>query len=103
LKATFPGGSISGCPKIRAIEIIDELEPFRRHVYTGAIGFIGAEDMRLSIAIRTMTVSGGRVYYHVGSGIVADSNPEWEYEETLQKAAGMRMAIELAGKMGSEH
>jgi len=101
LKATFPGGSISGCPKIRAIEIIDELEPFRRHVYTGAIGFIGAEDMRLSIAIRTMTVSGGRVYYHVGSGIVADSNPEWEYEETLQKAAGMRMAIERAGEMGS--
>jgi para-aminobenzoate synthetase component 1 len=93
LRATFPGGSISGCPKIRAIEIIDELEPVRRHVYTGAIGFIGADDLRLSIAIRTMTISRGRLYYHVGSGIVADSDPELEYEETLHKAAGMRQAI----------
>ena len=98
LRATFPGGSISGCPKIRAIEIIDELEPVRRHVYTGAIGFIGAEDMRLSIAIRTMTVAHNRVYYHVGSGIVADSDPVREYEETLQKAEGMRQAIEACGK-----
>jgi para-aminobenzoate synthetase component I len=97
LQATFPGGSISGCPKIRAIKIIDELEPVRRHVYTGAIGFIGphdAEDMRLSIAIRTMTVARGKLYYHVGSGIVADSDPAREYEETLQKAAGMQKAIE---------
>jgi para-aminobenzoate synthetase component 1 len=94
LRATFPGGSISGCPKIRAIEIIDDLEPVRRHVYTGAIGFIGAEDMRLSIAIRTMTIARNRVYYHVGSGIVADSDPAREYEETLQKAEGMRQAIE---------
>ena len=94
LRATFPGGSISGCPKIRAIEIIDDMEPVRRHVYTGAIGFIGAEDMRLSIAIRTMTIARNRVYYHVGSGIVADSDPAREYEETLQKAEGMRQAIE---------
>jgi para-aminobenzoate synthetase component I len=94
LRATFPGGSISGCPKIRAIEIIDEIEPVRRHVYTGAVGFIGADDLRLSIAIRTMTVSRGRLYYHVGSGIVADSQPELEYEETLHKAAGMKQAIE---------
>ena len=93
LRATFPGGSISGCPKIRAIEIIDELEPVRRHVYTGAIGFIGAEEMKLSIAIRTMTVARGRLYYHVGSGIVADSDPVREYEETLQKASGMQAAI----------
>jgi para-aminobenzoate synthetase component 1 len=96
LRAAFPGGSISGCPKIRAIEIIDELEPVRRHVYTGAIGFLGPGDMRLSIAIRTMTVANGRLHYHVGSGIVADSDPESEYEETLQKAAGMRRAIEIA-------
>src|SRR5215831_10908222 len=82
LRAMLPGGSISGCPKIRAIEIIDELEPVRRHVYTGAIGFIGPEnDMRLSVAIRTMTIARDRLYYHVGSGIVADSNPEKEYEE----------------------
>src|SRR5262245_31873883 len=70
LQATFPGGSISGCPKIRAIEIIDELEPVQRHVYTGAIGFISPQDdLELSIAIRTMTVARNRVYYHVGSGI----------------------------------
>jgi para-aminobenzoate synthetase component 1 len=93
LRATFPGGSISGCPKIRAIEIIDELEPVRRHVYTGAIGFIRGDDLRLSIAIRTLTVAAGRLYYHVGSGIVADSDPDREYEETLQKAAGIREAI----------
>jgi len=96
LRATFPGGSISGCPKIRAIEIIDELESTRRHVYTGAIGFFAPNgDMTLNIAIRTMTVSGGRVHYQVGSGIVADSNPQLEYEETLQKAAAMHRAIRL--------
>jgi len=97
LRATLPGGSISGCPKIRAIEIIDELEPVRRHVYTGAIGFIAGNDLRLSVAIRTMTVTHGRLYYHVGSGIVADSDPAHEYEETLQKAAGMQKAIEECG------
>jgi len=97
LRATLPGGSISGCPKIRAIEIIDELEPVRRHVYTGAIGFIAGNDLRLSVAIRTMTVARGRLYYHVGSGIVADSDPAHEYEETLQKAAGMRRGIEECG------
>jgi len=94
LRATFPGGSISGCPKIRAIEIIDELEPVRRHVYTGAIGLVSPEDIELSIAIRTMTIAGDNLFYHVGSGIVADSDPDKEYEETLQKAAGMRTAIE---------
>jgi para-aminobenzoate synthetase component 1 len=93
LKAAFPGGSISGCPKIRAIEIIDELEPVRRHIYTGAIGLIGQNgDLTLNIAIRTMTVTGNYVYYHAGSGIVADSSPEQEYEETLQKATGMQQA-----------
>jgi para-aminobenzoate synthetase component 1 len=100
LRATFPGGSISGCPKIRAIEIIDELEPVRRHVYTGAIGVVAApDDLRLSIAIRTLTVAHGRVYYHVGSGIVADSDPEREYEETLHKAAGIREAIKACGEL----
>jgi para-aminobenzoate synthetase component 1 len=94
LRAILPGGSISGCPKIRATEIIDELEPVRRHVYTGAIGFIRAnDDVRLNVAIRTMTVTGGRLYYHVGSGIVADSVPDKEYDETLQKAAGIQEAI----------
>ena len=94
LRATFPGGSISGCPKIRAIQIIDELEPTRRHVYTGAIGFFApGGDLTLNVAIRTMTAAGGQVHYQVGSGIVADSKPELEYEETLQKAAGMQKAI----------
>ena len=94
LRATFPGGSISGCPKIRAIEIIDELEPVRRHVYTGAIGMIRPDrDFTLNIAIRTMTVAGGRIHYHSGSGIVADSIPEQEYDETIHKAAGMQRAL----------
>jgi para-aminobenzoate synthetase component 1 len=97
LRATFPGGSISGCPKIRAIEIIDELEPTRRHVYTGAMGFFAPNgDFTLNIAIRTMTVAGNKVHYQVGSGIVADSNPEKEYEETLQKASGMQSAANYA-------
>lgn len=97
LKATFPGGSISGCPKVRAIEIIDELEPVRRHVYTGAIGLIRPNgDLILNVAIRTMTVARDRVYYHAGSGIVADSIPDREYEETLQKAAAMQEALRAA-------
>ena len=97
LRATFPGGSISGCPKIRAIEIIDELEPTRRHVYTGAMGFFAPNgDFTLNVAIRTMTVAGNRLHYQVGSGIVADSVPEKEYEETLQKAAGMQSAANSA-------
>jgi para-aminobenzoate synthetase component 1 len=95
LRATFPGGSISGCPKIRAIEVIDELEPTRRHVYTGAIGFFSPNgDFTLNVAIRTMTIANGRLHYQVGGGIVADSDPEREYQETLDKAAAMRKAID---------
>ena len=95
LRATFPGGSISGCPKIRAIEVIDELEPTRRHVYTGAIGLFTPDgDFTLNIAIRTMMVANGRLHYQVGGGIVADSDPDREYQETLDKAAAMRTAIE---------
>jgi para-aminobenzoate synthetase component 1 len=98
LRATFPGGSISGCPKIRAIEVIDELEPTRRHVYTGAIGFFAPNgDFTLNIAIRTMTIARGQLHYQVGGGIVADSDPEREYQETLDKAAAMRAAIEMCG------
>jgi len=95
LRATFPGGSISGCPKIRAIEVIDELEPTQRHVYTGSIGFFApGGDFTLNIAIRTMLASGGKLHYQVGGGIVADSDPEREYQETLDKAAAMRKAID---------
>ncbi len=86
LRAAFPGGSITGCPKIRAMEIIDELESHRRHVYTGSIGYISFHDtMDLSIAIRTATVAGGQILFSVGGGIVIDSNPASEYNETLHK------------------
>jgi para-aminobenzoate synthetase component 1 len=90
LRATFPCGSITGCPKIRAMQIIDELEPVRRGVYCGAVGWIGSDGcMELSVAIRTMTVHDGRIFIPVGGGIVADSIPEHEYDETLVKARAM--------------
>jgi para-aminobenzoate synthetase component 1 len=86
LRAVFPGGSITGCPKIRSMEIIDELEPVRRHVYTGAIGYISFHDtMDLSIAIRTAVISDNRIHFSVGGGIVYDSDPEKEFQETLDK------------------
>lgn len=86
LKATFPGGSITGCPKIRTMEIIDELEPHRRHLYTGSIGYISFHDtMDLSIAIRTATIYNGKIIFSVGGGIVFDSDPADEYEETIHK------------------
>ena len=86
IRATFPGGSITGCPKIRAMEIIDELESRRRHVYTGSIGYVSFHDtMDLSIAIRTATIVGDRLVFSVGGGIVYDSDPVAEYEETLHK------------------
>ncbi len=90
IAATFPGGSITGCPKIRAMEIIDELEPCRRHIYTGSIGYISFHDtMDLSIAIRTATICGEKLFYSAGGGIVYDSNPTDEFDETLAKAATM--------------
>jgi para-aminobenzoate synthetase component 1 len=95
LRAAFPGGSITGAPKIRAMEIIAELEPSPRGVYCGSIGYwsvTGALDM--NIAIRTAVVQGGRVYFSAGGGIVADSDPEQEYRETLDKARGMIEALE---------
>jgi para-aminobenzoate synthetase component 1 len=86
LKATFPGGSITGCPKIRSMEIIDELEPVKRHVYTGSIGYISFHDtMDLSIAIRTATIANDKVFFSVGGGIVYDSDPQKEFQETLDK------------------
>ena len=87
LRATFPGGSITGAPKIRAMEIIDELEPVCRGFYTGAIGFIGLDGHAVfNLAIRTAVAAGGKITYHAGGGIVADSIPHGEYEETLLKA-----------------
>jgi para-aminobenzoate synthetase component 1 len=87
LRATFPGGSITGCPKIRAMEIIDELEPHVRHVYCGAIGYLGLHrNMDLNVAIRTAIISRGQAHFAVGGGVVYDSREEDEYDETLHKA-----------------
>jgi para-aminobenzoate synthetase component 1 len=90
LAACFPGGSITGAPKKRAREIIQELEPCPRGLYTGAVGFLGANgESHFSIAIRTVVVECGESSFHTGAGIVADSVPELEWEETLHKAAGI--------------
>ncbi len=94
LRATFPGGSITGAPKIRAMEIIEELEPVRRGIYTGSIGYLGFDGSAdLNIVIRTFVVKDGVAYFQVGGGIVADSDPEAEYEETLAKARGLLRAL----------
>ncbi len=93
IEATFPGGSITGCPKVRAMEIIDELESQRRHVYCGSIGYIGFHDtMDLSIAIRTATIVNDTLTFSVGGGIVFDSDPQAEYEETLHKGRTLSAA-----------
>ena len=98
LAACFPGGSITGAPKKRAMEIIHELEQGPRGIYCGAIGWLGYHgESSLSIAIRTLVRQGDALTYHVGAGIVADSDPEKEYEETLHKAAGIRMAVAAVG------
>ncbi len=90
IKASFPGGSITGAPKIRAMEIIEELEPHARAVYTGSIGYLSFHGrMDLNIAIRTMLTQDGRVYLNFGGGLVADSVPELEYEETLHKGKAL--------------
>jgi para-aminobenzoate synthetase component 1 len=92
----FPGGSITGAPKFRAMEIIDELEPISRGPYCGAIGYLGFNrESQLSIAIRTAICEDGVAHFNVGAGIVADSNPEAEYEETLAKARGFFAALNL--------
>ena len=95
LRATFPGGSITGCPKIRAMEIIDELEPQVRHVYTGSIGYLGLHrNMDLNVAIRTAIVANGWGHFAVGGGIVYDSDEAAEYEETLHKGRTLFRLIE---------
>ncbi len=98
LAAAFPGGSITGAPKIRAMEIIEELEPVRRGVYTGSIGYLGFDGRAdLNIVIRTMLATGGNLYFQVGGGITADSDPHMEYLETLDKARALVRALELPG------
>jgi para-aminobenzoate synthetase component 1 len=94
LRAAFPGGSVTGAPKVRAMEIIAELEPSARGPYCGALGYIGFDGtMDTNILIRTFTISRGWVQFPVGGGIVADSDPEGEYEETLHKAEGLLRAL----------
>ena len=97
LKATFPAGTVSGAPKVRAMEIIDELEPTKRGIYAGAVGYLGFNgDMDLAIAIRTAVIKDGRIYVQAGAGIVADSNPDAEWEETRNKARAQLRAAEMA-------
>ncbi|WP_433746162.1 anthranilate synthase component I family protein [Falsibacillus pallidus] len=100
IKAVFPGGTITGAPKIRTMEIIEELEPVKRGLYTGSIGWIGFNgDMEFNIVIRTMLVKDGQAHIQAGAGIVIDSNPKYEYKESLKKAAALWRAIEAAGEM----
>lgn len=97
LKASFPAGTVSGAPKVRAMEIIDELEPSKRGIYAGAAGYLGFNgDMDLCIAIRTAVLAQGRIYVQAGAGIVADSDPDAEWEETRNKARALLRAAEMA-------
>ncbi len=99
LEATFPAGTVSGAPKIRAMEIIEEMEPNRRGLYAGAVGYIGfSGNMDTAIAIRTLVVKAQTAYLGVGAGIVADSVPESEFEETMNKGRALLKAVELAEK-----
>jgi anthranilate synthase component 1 len=99
LRACFPAGTVSGAPKIRAMEIIEELEPLRRGLYAGAIGYMDFHgNMDTAIAIRTLAFRNGRAYLGVGAGIVADSDPEAEWEETLRKGSALVRACEAASR-----
>jgi len=97
LRATFPAGTVSGAPKIRAMEIIDELEPVKRGVYSGAVGYLSWNgNMDTAIAIRTAVIKENRLHIQAGAGIVADSQPQLEWEETMNKARAIFRAVELA-------
>jgi para-aminobenzoate synthetase component 1 len=103
LRAAFPGGSITGAPKLRAMEIIAELEPSRRGVYCGSIGYWSVTgEFDASIAIRTAVARNGRVYFNAGGGVVADSNPADEYQETLDKARGLIDALAVPGSVSRQ-
>jgi anthranilate synthase component 1 len=100
LVATFPAGTLSGAPKIRAMEIIDELEPARRGLYGGALGYLDLRgSLDFCIAIRTLVMEGGRATVQVGSGIVADSDPWAEQRETEAKAGAMLEALRVAARL----
>ena len=104
LRACFPAGTVAGAPKVRAMEIIDELEPVARGPYAGAVGYVGfSGNMDTCITIRTIVMAGGRAYLQAGAGIVADSVPEREYVETVNKAKALVRALELAGRRYREN
>jgi aminodeoxychorismate synthase component I len=104
IRAMFPGGTITGCPKIRCMEIIHELEPAARGVYTGSLGYVGFDgSVDLNILIRTMVIQRSRVWLHVGAGIVADSQPEREYRETLDKAGALFKALQMVATTRIAH
>ena len=97
VKAAFPAGTLSGAPKIRAMEIVNELEPAPRGAYGGAVGYVSYDgNMDLAITIRTLEVHNGTVAVQAGAGIVYDSDPDSEFEETCHKARGMQKAVEMA-------
>jgi anthranilate synthase component 1 len=97
LRACFPAGTLTGAPKIRAMEIIEEVEPCKRGIYGGSVGYFGfSGNMDMCITIRTVVIKDGRIYVQAGAGIVADSDPEREYEETVNKAKGILKAVEMA-------
>lgn len=99
LRATFPAGTVSGAPKIRAMEIIDELEPVKRGVYSGAVGYIGwSGNLDTAIAIRTAVIKDGTLHIQAGAGVVYDSIPLNEWEETLNKGRAVFRAVALAEK-----
>jgi anthranilate/para-aminobenzoate synthase component I len=99
IRAVFPGGTITGCPKVRCMQLLAELEPVARGLYTGSLGYLGFDGtLDLNIAIRTMVLQGQRLSFHVGAGIVADSDPEREYHETLAKAGALTQALRVAGE-----
>ncbi len=104
LIAGFPAGTVSGAPKVRAMEIIDELEPERRGIYAGAVGYFGANgDMDTCIALRTAVVKDGTMYIQAGGGVVADSDPESEFQETQNKARALIRAAEEAIRFAGQN
>jgi anthranilate synthase component 1 len=99
LRAAFPAGTLSGAPKIRAMEIIDELEPTARGLYGGAVGYVSyTGNLDLAIAIRTLVTTGDTIHVQAGAGVVADSDPTAEWDETMNKARAVLRAVAMAGQ-----
>ena len=99
IRAAFPAGTLSGAPKIRAMEIINELEPVKRNIYAGAVGYLSWHDNAdLAIAIRTAVIKDGKLHVQAGAGIVADSDPEKEWQETMDKGRALIMAVKHAAE-----